>query len=367
MIETPNVARAELAATQPPTPKRAGGLLARRPAILSSVWRWATALLGALVIFSALLVAQGADPLSVIADMWSSTFAQPQSLEQLFVRMAPLVLAALAVVVPARAGMSNVGGEGQVMVGAVTACGAALALDQSLPGGLMLIVMIVAGMAGGAAWAAIAGVLRLTLKVNEAVSTLLLNFVALDLLLFLIYQPWRATPSGQPATRELADAAKLPVISGTSINIGIAIAVIATIAVALVLTFTRWGFRLSVVGGNQEAARRSGMPVALLLFSAILVGGALAGLAGVIQFSGVEYKLRPGFADQIGYVGFLASWLARHKPVPVLIASAVLAALSLAGDSLQLDAQLPAATVNILTGLILVAVLGWTQAKAKKI
>jgi simple sugar transport system permease protein len=97
----------------------------------------------------------------------------------------------------------------------------------------------------------------------------------------------------------------------------------------------------------------------------MLVGGALAGLAGAIHLSGVEYQLRPGFAAQVGYVGFLASWLARHRPGPVLIAAVVLAGLTVAGDSLQIDSGLPAATVNILTGLVLVAVLGWTATPRK--
>ena len=102
---------------------------------------------------------------------------------------------------------------------------------------------------------------------------------------------------------------------------------------------TRWGFRLSVVGGNAEAARRAGLNVPVLILSALLVGGALAGLAGMIQFAGIEYKLRPGFGRQIGYIGFLASWLARHQPLPVLLAAFVFASLSVAGDSLQLDSQ----------------------------
>ncbi|MET0828043.1 MAG: ABC transporter permease [Microbacterium sp.] len=328
-----------------------------------AIVRWTVALLAALAAFSVIIVFKGASPLEVFGDMWVSTFVRPRSLVEILNTMAPIALAALAVVVPARAGMSNVGGEGQVIVGAIAAAGVALATDQFLPGEAVLGLMVLAGMAGGAAWAAIAGLLRLMFQVNEAVSTLLLNFVALDLLLFLIYQPWRESSSGQPTSRELADVAKLPEISGLGVGIGIVIAVIAAVAVYFVLRFTRWGFKLSVVGGNAEAARRAGLHVPILILSALLVGGALAGLAGMIQFAGIEYKLRPGFALQIGYIGFLASWLARHRPLPVLFASFVFAALAVAGDSLQLDAQLPAATVSILTAFILIAVLGFTQKK----
>ncbi len=107
------------------------------------------------------------------------------------------------------------------------------------------------------------------------------------------------------------------------------------------------------------------MRVGWLVLSALLVGGALAGLAGMVHFAGVEYKLRPGFGDQLGYVAFLACWLVRHQPFPILVAGFVFAALSVAGDSLQLDAGLPAASVNVLTALILIAVLGFTAAKKK--
>lgn len=331
-----------------------------------TVARWAAAIGGALVIFSVIIATQGANPIEVFADMFASTFLRPRSIADIFNAMGPIVLAALAVVVPARAGMSNVGGEGQVMVGAIAACGVALLTDAFLPTAVVLPLMILAGIIGGAAWAAIAGLLRLVFSVNEAVSTLLLNFVALYLLLFLIYQPWRESSAGQPTTRELADTAKLPELAGIGLMVGIFVAVIAVVAVWLVLDHTRWGYKLSVVGGNAEAARRAGLPVSWLILSALLVGGALAGIAGMIQYAGVEFKLRAGFADQIGYIGFLASWLARHRPFPVLLASFVLASLMIAGDSLQLDAQLPAATINILTALILIAVLGFTQKKASR-
>lgn len=345
-------------------------LSARVVAVLRAVWphawRWFAAILGALVIFSVLVWSKGANPVEMYADMWTSTFARSRSVTEIFIRLAPIALAALAVVVPARAGMINVGGEGQVLLGGIAAAGVALATDQSLPGGAVMALMVIAALAAGAVWAGLAGLLRIVFNVNEAVTTLLLNFVALDLLLFLIYQPWRESAAAQPATRELATAAKLPTLGTTGVHIGIVFAVVAVVVLWWALSRTRWGFQLQVVGGNAEAARRAALPVTALVLSALLVGGAVAGLAGMIEFSAIEYKLRSGFGTQLGYVGFLASWLARHKPAPVLIAAFALAALSVAADSLQLDAGLPAATVNILTALLLMAVLGWTTVRGKK-
>jgi simple sugar transport system permease protein len=225
-----------------------------------------------------------------------------------------------------------------------------------------VIAMMVSAMIAGALWAGIAAAMRLVVKVNEAVTTMLLNYVALYTMLFLILGPWKDPKAlGQSTSVELNDAAKLPVIAGTQIHVGVIIAIVAAIAVWFALTRTTWGFRLSVVGGNGEAARRAGMPVVTLILTALLIGGALAGLAGFVQFAGMEYKLRPTFGLTIGYVAFLASWLSRHKPLPLLIASVVLAAIAVSGNSLQINSGLPAASVNILMGLLLVAVLGWTS------
>jgi len=275
-----------------------------------------------------------------------------------------LLLGALAVVVPARAGLVNVGGEGQIVIGAVAAGGIGISLGDKLGGGLVMILMAVAAMLAGAAWAGLAAVLRLTVGINEAVSTLLMNYIALDVLLYLIYSPWKDPHgTGQPTTAELADTAKLPYLGTTAIHVGFVFALVATAVVWALLRYTTWGFRLRVIGGNPEAARRAGLPVAMLLLSAMLVGGALAGLGGMVHYAGVEYKLRTGITTNFGYIAFLASWLARHNPVSVVLAALALAAMTVAGDSLQLDSALPGATVNILMGLVLIAVLGWTAKK----
>ena len=345
-----------------PAPEEAAtpGWHAAGPAVL----RWVAAVAGAVVLFSVVLATRGANPGEVFAAVWQNVFLNGTAVQEILIKAGPIALAALAVVIPARAGLVNVGGEGQLLIGAVAAAGVSLAVDGTLPGAVTMLLMALAAMVAGAAWSGLAAGLRVWVKVNEAVSTLLLNYVALDLLLFLIYQPWKdPNGSGQPASRPLADAAKLPVFTGSSMHVGLALVVVAAVVTWAALRLTTWGFRLGAVGGNPEAARRAGFPVVTLLLSGMLAGGALAGLGGMIHYAGVEYQLRPGVLAGIGYVGFLASWLARHKALPVLLASVVLSALIVAGDSLQIDSGLPAASVNVLTGLILVAVLGWTTGR----
>jgi len=311
---------------------------------------------------------KGANPVDAYASMLTLAFGQQASIDQIVIRMAPLVLGALAVAIPARAGLTNVGGEGQIIIGGVAACGATLLLPETMPGPVLIAAMLIAAAAAGALWAGLAATLRLLAGVNEAISTLLLNFVAVDILLFLIYQPWRETPAGQPATQELVDTAKLPLLSVNSrINIGIVIALVLTLLVHFALTRTRWGFQISVAGGNSEAARRSGLNVAQLVLSALMIGGALAGVAGMLIFAGTEYKLRPGFGDQIGYTAFLVCWLARHKPFPILLGAFLMATLAVAGDSLQIDSQIPSAAIYVLTALILMAVLGFTTSRKARL
>jgi simple sugar transport system permease protein len=234
-----------------------------------------------------------------------------------------------------------------------------------MSGPVVLLLMCVAGAVGGALWAAIAAVLRLVVGINEAVSTLLLNYLAINLMTFLIFDRWKdRNGSGQPASRPIPVADRFSLIGSSKVHAGLFVAIAATGVVWWILRSTRWGFQLRVVGGNPEAARRAGIGVGATLLSAMLVGGALAGLGGVAQLAGAEFKLRQGFLLTYGYVGFLASWLARHKPINVAVAALVLAAISITGDSLQLDSSLPAATVNVLMALVLLAVFGWTRVKA---
>jgi simple sugar transport system permease protein len=326
------------------------------PAVAKSTVRWLAAVIGAFAIFGLFMVIKGVNPFDAYRAMWQSLMTD-LSLSSVLVKGGPLILAALAVTVPAKAGMVNVGGEGQLLMGGVFGAGAAQAIGLGKSGTLTLIVILVAGTIGGALWAGIAALLKQFVGISEAVTTLLLNYVALNVMFFLIYDPWKdPNGSGQPATRPIATAARLPLLGTSKVHAGIVIALVAAGGVWWLLRSTRFGFQLRVVGGNPEAARRAGLRVSLLVIGAMLLGGALAGLGGATQLVGAEFKLRPGFLFTYGYIAFLASWLARHDPLKVTLAALALAAISISGDSLQIDSGLPAATVNILMALVLLAV-----------
>jgi ABC-type uncharacterized transport system permease subunit len=275
------------------------------------------------------------------------------------VRATPFVLTALAVAVPARAGLVNVGGEGQLFMGAAGAFFVATTIGGALPGAIGVPLVMLGGMAGGAAWMAVAALLRLGARVNEVIATLLLNYVALSLLAYLVFSVWRDPgAAGEAITPELNASLLLPTLSSTTlVNVGLFIALAAVVVVWLLVDRSRWGFRASVVGGNGEAARRAGMPVTRTLLVALLIGGALAGLAGAIELAGIETRLRTGIGFGFGYIGFLASWMVGHRPAWIVSAGLLLAGIAVYGDSLQIEHDLPAKTVYVVMAVVLLVVL----------
>ncbi len=326
--------------------------------------RWTVSLGAAVLIYAAFLAARGADPVDALRAMWDSAFGDSTGLGETLVRAAPLLLGALAVVVPARAGLFNIGGQGQMTLGAIGATGMSFALDGAVPQPIALVLIALAGMAAGAAWAAIPAFLRLTTGANEAITSLLLNYVAGLVLTWLVFERWKDPASlGQAYSEELDARSRLPIMWGDRVHAGILVAVVAALVVWLVLRSTTWGFRLSVLGGNPEAARRAGFKVSDLAVVAMLVGGALAGLAGMVELSGVEARLRPEMLAGYGYIAFLASWLARHDPLKAMVSSLALGAIAVGGFGLKISAGLSGAAVNVLMALVLLAVLGFAQKK----
>ncbi|MBM3139503.1 MAG: ABC transporter permease [Candidatus Rokubacteria bacterium] len=332
-------------------PPRSGWLVGR-----GAVLRFGMAVTVAMVAFGLVLLSESTNPLGTLRVMWDASVGTEFGRTEVLVKVIPFGLCALAVAVPARVGLINVGGEGQFYVGAWAAAGAVL--YSGLPGWALLPAAFVAGATGGGAWAALVAVLRVKGKVNEAVSSLLLNFVAIQFVNYFVYGPWK-DPRGPnwPFSPKFPDAAMLPTVYGDRLSIAIAFVAVGLVAMFLVLRYTRIGYHARVVGGNAVAAERSGIPVGRYLFWALVSGGAIAGLAGMAEVTGIQGRLRPGISVNYGYIGFLAAWLGGHRPLGILFACLLFGAISVGGDSLQLALGLPGSTVNILMALILFAVL----------
>ncbi len=323
--------------------------------------RWAGAaglIVMPVVLFGLFLALAGQNPLDAYIAMLSNTLGTTNGLGETAVRAAPLVLAALATIVPARAGLINVGGEGQLMIGALTTTAMAMVLRDALPIWLTLPILAIAGAFGGLLWAGIAGALRTRFNLNETICTLLLNYVAVLVVGFFVHGLLKDPASfNWPFSPPFADAARFPELPGSRVHLGILIAPIAAIVVWYMTSRTYLGLRLQVVGGNAEAARRAGINVARTQLIAMLIGGALAGLAGMVHVSGVEGRLLPTTGVGFGYTGFLAAWMVGQNPLLAIGSATVLSMIAVSGDSLQIAANLPASSVNVLTAMVLLGVL----------
>jgi simple sugar transport system permease protein len=312
----------------------------------------------ALGVFALVLLAFGKNPLRAYFDILSSTLGSAYGLSETLVTMTPLLLTALAVAVPSRIWLINVGGEGQLFMGAVFATGAAIYLSH-LPAWLLLTVMAGLGVLGGGLWAALAGVLRARGWVSETISTLLMNYVAVLLLNFLVFGPWR-DPEGvnYPQTAPFVNAAVLPGLGASRIHLGLLFGLVALVLFAFVMARTRWGLEMRAIGGNVDAARRSGIPIGRYVIGLMFVGGGLAGLAGMAEVSAIQGRLRPSLSPGYGYSGFLISWMAGGHPAGIVAAAFVLAVITAGGDILQMTQALPGSVVNILLAVLLFVVLG---------
>lgn len=315
------------------------------------------------MVFGLFLLIIGRDPIDSLVTVFQGTLGSKVGMSEVGVRMVPLVLTALATAIPARAGLINVGGEGQLYIGAWAATGVALHLGTGQTW-LMLPLMAASGLVGGGLWAGGAVLLRNWRGVNEVITTLLSNYVAILFVNVFVFGAWKNSDGfGYPYTSDFESAAIFSAIGGTRLNLGLIMPVLAVAACYLVFARTRWGFYMRAVGGNAEAARRRGIPVGKYLIVAMIVGGALAGLAGMGEVSGIQHHLRPGISHNLGFLGFLASWLAGHNPITIVAACFLLALIFVGGDVLQLSGGLPSAASLILVGLVLFFVLGFRRSE----
>ena len=352
-----------------------GGAVAKRPRpsldhpvrIARAAVRWAVITASTLAIFSAFLVAKGASPAEVLEAMWDTALGDPDAVGETLIRAVPFFLAGLATALPARAGLFNIGGEGQLLLGAIGAVGMARIVPDSVPGPLAVGLLCLGGAVLGALWALIPAVLRLACRMNEAISSLLLNYVAALIVTWLCFEPWKDPQSlGQAYTVELAENERLAILWGSRVHAGVVIALVVGIGCWLLVRSTTWGFKLGVLGGNPEAARRAGLAVGGLSIGAFLLGGAIGGLGGAIEVAGVEGRLRPEILAGYGYIGFLAAWLGRHHPLKVMGAAVLLGAIAVGGSGLRIASGLSGGAVNILMALVLFAVLGWGRPTKKE-
>jgi ABC-type uncharacterized transport system permease subunit len=319
----------------------------------------------ALVVVALVVIAGGYDISHAVSAMWSGSVGSSYSFfSGTLLRATPLIIVGLAVAVAFKAGVLNIGAEGQLLAGAAATVATGLA-TAAWPGWLAVPLELSAGMAAGAAWAGIAAVLRRRFGVLEVISTLMLNFVALYAVSYLVRGPLQEPTHTYPETLRLAESARLPVIiAGQRLHFGFLAAVGLAVVTWWFIRSTASGFRVRVVGAGAAAAASAGrVNVERVIFDAFLASGALAGLGGAVQATGVTYKLFEDFSPGYGYTAIAVALLARLNPLAVIVAGVFFGALEAGGAGMQRDAGVPAGFVSVIEALVVLGVLAADRAR----
>ncbi|MBN1487822.1 MAG: ABC transporter permease [Anaerolineae bacterium] len=308
------------------------------------------------LLFGAILLAlSGANPFITYGAMFSGAFGTWNRFTETLVKAIPLMLTGLGVSIAFRMRFWNIGAEGQLTLGGVAAAGVALYLSQGLPGWLVLLLCILAGCIAGAIWAGVPAILKAYLKVDETLTTLMLNYVAILFSEQLYYVSWRA-PGYNSGTAPFPETAWLPRIAGRA-HIGLFFAIILAGILWFVFNRTRWGFELKIIGENQTAARYLGIDIERNIVLAILLSGAISGLAGASEVLGIARRLQQGLSVGYGYTAIIVAWMAQLNPIVILFVGILMAALLVGGDQIQMKMRLPAAVGLVLQGMILIPML----------
>jgi len=315
------------------------------------------ALAGGLLAFGLFVWVGGHDPLQAWALLFRGAFGDAFSIQNSLQRAAPLMLTALCVALPARAGLTIIGGEGALVLGGLAA--AALPLAMPLPTGWPGSAMVLAAAAlAGAAWIALAGALRQWRGVNETISSLLLGYIAIALFKHVVEGPLRDPASlNKPSTPALADDLQIGLIGPWDVHWGLVWGVVLCVLAALWLGGSTHGFATRVVGGNGRAARLVGLPAHALVITACALGGAAAGLAGGIEVAAVHTSANASLIAGFGYTGILVSFVARHQPLAIVPVALLFGGFLAAGSLLQRRMGLPDASVQVLMGFSFVLIL----------
>ena len=315
------------------------------------------ALAGGLGLFGLFVWFDGHDPVQAWGLLFRGAFGDAFSLQNTLQRAAPLMLTALCVAIPARAGLTVIGGEGALVLGGL-AC-ASLPYAITLPAGTTgTLLLLLAAAAAGAAWIALAGWLRQWRGVNETISSLLLGYIAIALFKHIVEGPLRDPASlNKPSTLPLDESLRIGSIGAWDVHWGLAWGVALCIAAGLWLLVTTHGFATRVVGGNPRAAQLVGLPASRLIITACALGGACAGLAGGIEVAAVHTAANASLIVGLGYTGILVSFVARHQPFAIVPVAILFGGFLAAGSLLQRRMGLPDASVQVLMGACFVCIL----------
>lgn len=319
-------------------------------------------ILAALLVGAFLLWIVGASPWYVYTQMATIAFGDLYGWSDTTIKATPLILAGLGVAAAFRMRLWNIGAEGQLLIGAFMAAGVALHwLPPETSQWIILFVMAVAGFAGGAFWGFIPGLLKAKLNMNEIITTLMLTYIAFQWNNYFVYGPWSERGFGLtpqfPKTawmpRFTDYAATIPAFRGVTAHMGIFLAVALAIVFWFVWKYSKWGFEVKVIGDNPRAARYAGINLTRNIILVMMVSGGMAGLAGMVEVTGVVHRLQERFSPGYGYTAIIIAWLAKLNPLAIVPVAYLFGGLLVGDDVIQ-----PAGIARMLQGVILFVVVG---------
>jgi simple sugar transport system permease protein len=320
------------------------------------------AILVALLIGGLVIAYAGGDPIRSYIHIGKASFGNLGVFSDTLVKAIPLMLVSLGLTVAFRMRLWNIGAEGQFFLGALGASAVVLIpiLPASTPTWLFIVVMMVAGFTCGALWAFIPGYLKAKLKVNEIITTLMMNYIALALVNFFIFAVWSEGgfqmspkfPQNAWLPRLTDYAAQIPAFRGLTTHLGLVFGLVAAVIIWLILYRSRWGYEIRLIGDNPEAAKYAGINIARNIILVMMLSGGMAGLAGMAEITGVVHRLQSAISPGYGFTGIIVAWLAKLNPFAVVVVSILFGALILAGREIQ-----PSGVPKLIQGIILVCLI----------
>jgi simple sugar transport system permease protein len=336
------------------------------------------ATIAALLVGAVMLLLLKVNPIEAYRAMWDGAFGSQNAVAETLVKATPLLLVGLGICISFRGDVINIGGEGQMIIGAILGTLVGITLTD-WPGWAVVPLALVTGFLGGAIWGGIPGFLKAYFKVNEILSTVMMNAIAVQLMNFLLRGPMIDPAQAElaskiPQTARLIDSFRLPRWIPTRLHLGALIAVVLAFLVYILLWRTTWGYRIRAVGQNPDASKYAGIKVRNYIVLALILSGAFAGLAGVMQVYGVNYRMitdgsASGFTGSAGFNGIVAALFGGLHPLGTIPASILFGALLVGANKMQRVVQVPSALIIALNGLVVVFVVSseiWRRRRQRR-
>ncbi|WP_448561828.1 ABC transporter permease [Trichothermofontia sp.] len=328
----------------------------RRP--LEAICLTIAALLVAFLIFGIFCAIAGANPLAVFGSIYTAAFGSGSAWQNTLIRAAPLMLTALCTALPACLGLVIIGNEGALVMGGLAATLIGLNLGRAVTGLATQVGMALGGAIAGGGWIMIVGALRHYRGVNETISSLLMNYIAIAFLNHLVEGPLRDPGFvTKPSSAALLEANWLGNLPGTRIHYGLLYGLIASAIAYILIQRTTFGFAVRTVGGNIRAARIAGLPVGKLTLAICFLAGSAAGLAGMVEIAAVQKRANASLVSNYGYAGILVAFVARHNPLATILVAVMLGGVLASGGILQRSHHLPDATILVFQGIVFLCIL----------